>query len=479
MYLDYYGIDKEPFHITPDPEFLFLSTSHKEALGAMIYGVQQRKGFLAVTGEVGLGKTTVLRAFIENLDEAHVKTVIVFNANVSYKGLLKTIYRDLGLELSNDDVFEMVNGLHEALIEEYKADRNVVLIIDEAQNMPVETLENLRMLSNLETSKDKLLQILLIGQPELEAILDRPELRQLKQRLAVRARLEPLTADDSLKYIEQRLRKAGGESGEIFTKGALQTIVHEAKGVPRRINIICDNALVTGFGYNEKPVTKKIVLEVIGDLEGRGGDLRRRFKWAALLVVIAGFLATLLWMGSGALGDFMKTAGKAPDPNSGASISPMKRSSQQDPPLPQSLQSVQESGGLVRKFPVSAKGADSGSSPTVDPGSDTVEESPLQGDFNIDGSALSPESFPPAHQREEPSFPGGLELEESSSAEGLIAGEGPQVTRGLTTSVEEDKSESAEEKASSQPASQEFQRLPRDPGDAIELLLQRRMEEQP
>jgi nucleoside-triphosphatase THEP1 len=170
MYLSFYHLKKEPFHITPDPEFLFLSPSHKEALGSVIYGIEKRKGFVAITGEVGVGKTTILRSYLDRAELERLKIIYVFNPNVSFQGLLKTISRELGFTLRADDTYEMVNQLQEILIEMYWRNQFVVLIIDEAQNMPIDTLENLRMLSNLETSKDKLIQILLVGQPEFDSV---------------------------------------------------------------------------------------------------------------------------------------------------------------------------------------------------------------------------------------------------------------------------------------------------------------------
>lgn len=289
MYLDCYGLNREPFHITPDPDFLFLGSSHKEALAAIIYGIQQRKGFIAVTGEVGLGKTTIVRTFLQRYDPERIKTVLVFNANVSFHGLLRVIYQELGLSPPSDEPFEMVQHLHSVLIEEYRAGWNVVLIIDEAQNMPVETLENLRMLSNLESTKDKLIQIALIGQPELEAILARRELRQLRQRIAIRTTLKPLRPSESLDYITHRLSLAGRTKDEpLFSKSALRLVVKYAQGIPRRINILCDNALVTGFGYGRKTISAKIVREVIGDLEGKR---KRRFGWAAGSAILLASLA--------------------------------------------------------------------------------------------------------------------------------------------------------------------------------------------
>ncbi len=289
MYLNFYGFNREPFHITPDPDFLFLGPSHKEALAAIIYGIEQRKGFIAVTGEVGLGKTTIVRTFLQRYDPERIKTVLVFNANVSFHGLLKVIYQELGLSPPSTEPFEMVQHLHSVLIQEYRAGWNVVLIIDEAQNMPLETLENLRMLSNLESTKDKLIQIALVGQPELEAILARRELRQLRQRIAIRTTLKPLRPSESLDYITHRLSLAGRTKDEpLFSKSALRLVVKYAQGIPRKINILCDNALVTGFGYGRKAISAKIVREVIADLEGKR---KRRFGWAAGSAILLASLA--------------------------------------------------------------------------------------------------------------------------------------------------------------------------------------------
>ena len=192
-----------------------------------------------------------------------------------------------------------VRRLHDVLVEEYRQGHNVVLVVDEAQNMPIETLENLRMLSNLETSTDKLIQIVLVGQPEFDRILDRHELRQLKQRIAVRSTLAPLSAAESLAYIRYRLEKAGAESTDIFTRGALRRIVRHARGIPRLLNILCDNALITGLGYQKKPVTAAIVREVIADFEGKRRSTLWKWEVAALaaLLVVGGlfFMAPLMY----------------------------------------------------------------------------------------------------------------------------------------------------------------------------------------
>jgi general secretion pathway protein A len=285
MYLAYYNLKKQPFHITPDPEFLYLSPSHKEALAAIIYGIEQRKGFVTITGAVGVGKTTILRSYLERADKKHLKIIYIFNARLAFEGLLKTVYHELGLPVEGNDVVEMVNRLYEVLIEEYKQGNIVVLVIDEAQNMPVDTLESLRMISNLETSKDKLIQIVLVGQPEFAEELNQDRLRQLKQRIAVRSTILPLTKGESLEYIRFRLRKAGCNPDSIFAPGALRGITKKAHGVPRILNVLGDNALITGFGYRQKPVTKKIVREIIGDFDGSRQPLFGRWWFRVALGV--------------------------------------------------------------------------------------------------------------------------------------------------------------------------------------------------
>lgn len=264
-------------------------------MGSIIYGVEKKKGFITITGEVGVGKTTILRSYLEKIIRQQLKIVYVFNSNVSFKGLLKTIHRELGIDSKTDDIFEMINHLQQVLIEEYKQGRNVVLIVDEAQNMPVETQENLRMLSNLETSTDKLIQIVMVGQPEFENLLNLKELRQLKQRIAVRAVISPLTHEESMAYIQHRLTKVTNNGMQIFTRGALKLIVNKAKGTPRVLNILCDNALISGYGCQKKPVTYKIVKEIISDFEGRKRVLLFRWGVVTLLILII-LLTGFIWV---------------------------------------------------------------------------------------------------------------------------------------------------------------------------------------
>ncbi|MCX8022623.1 MAG: AAA family ATPase [Syntrophorhabdaceae bacterium] len=301
MYLNYYGLKREPFHITPDPDFLFLSDSHKQALASMMYAIEKKKGFAAITGGVGVGKTTVLRSYLEKMDHSNLKLIYIFNPNIPFKTLVAVILQELGAKPITYDISDMVQQLHLVLIDEYSAGRDVVVIIDEAQNMPVETLENLRMLSNLETSTDKLIQIILIGQTEFDEILNKFELRQLKQRIAIRATITPLSPQESLAYIKHRLMKAGMREGQlysIFTKSALNMIIEHSKGIPRVINILCDNALITGFGHQEYPITTKTTREVINDFSRIGKKKEfTLFKWeyaalATLLLILSVFLMT-------------------------------------------------------------------------------------------------------------------------------------------------------------------------------------------
>src|SRR5512134_468689 len=286
MYLRHFHLARHPFHITPDPEFLYSSPSHREALASVTYGIEARKGFLALVGDVGVGKTTVLRAFTEKADREKLKIIYLFNANITFKSLVKTLCGELGLPSDTEDYFELVPTLHQALIEQYRQGRNVALIVDEAQNMPLETLENLRMLSNLETTKDKLIQIVLCGQIELDYLLNLQQLRQLRQRIVVRAVISPLTSAETVEYIRHRLARAGCTRRIPFTKTALKEIVRHARGVPRIINILCDNALLTAFGSRQENVDRNIVKEVIIDRVGRRGIPFPRWAVAVLLTLL-------------------------------------------------------------------------------------------------------------------------------------------------------------------------------------------------
>lgn len=288
MYLDFYLLKKEPFHVTPDPEFLFLSPSHKAALRALVYGVEERQGFVALLGEVGLGKTTILRSYLEQVDQSQLKTIYLIHSKLSFRELLHTLCQECGLEGTTENIAETITRLHHVLIGEYQQGRNVALLVDEAQHMPIETLEQLLLLSNLETSTQKLLQIVLVGQPEFEAKLNAQALRQLKQRLVIRATIVPLTAEESRDYILYRLAKVRLADNPIFTRGALQAIITQAQGIPRVLNILCTNALIQGFVNGQPRISVKIAQEVIAEYTGK----KPRQGWRPW-VAVAGALALL------------------------------------------------------------------------------------------------------------------------------------------------------------------------------------------
>ncbi len=294
MYLGFYGLAKEPFHITPDPGFLFLSPSHKEAFGALMYGVEQRKGFVALTGEVGTGKTTILRTYLKNTEKSAIRPIYIFDPDLTFEDLLILILKELGNEPKQKlSVPAMLERLNWTLIHEYKQGRNVTLFVDEAQNMPVETLEKLRMLSNLETTEDKLIQIVLVGQPELDDKLSAYSMRQLNQRIAVRAQVKPLTDRESEDYIQHRLCLAGCNRSEVFSRAAMKLIIQRAQGNPRILNIVCDNALANGYGHQAETIDPKIVKEVLKEMRPSRRPMphwawRGALAAAVFAVVIAG-----------------------------------------------------------------------------------------------------------------------------------------------------------------------------------------------
>lgn len=280
MYKEFFGFSAEPFRVTPDPGFLFLTDQHKEALAAIIYGIAKRKGFVCITGEVGVGKTTILRSYLDSVDEYGLKFVYIYNPNVSFQTLLKHIFKEIDLTYPGEDIAGMVDALRVWLIERHSKRETLVLLIDEAQNMPIGTLESLRMLSNLETATEKLVQIVLVGQPELEQLLSERQLRQLESRIAVRTRLGPLSRADAANYIRHRLKCVTLDDKPAFAEAAIAEIVRHAGGIPRRINVLADNCLLTAFGHKTKPVNARIVREVVGDLslKDAAGAGRRR-KW--------------------------------------------------------------------------------------------------------------------------------------------------------------------------------------------------------
>lgn len=289
MYSRFYGFTTEPFQNTPDLDFLFLSTNHKEALACIEYGIRQRKGFIAITGEAGVGKTIILRSYLTKVDAQKQKTIYILNPRVSFDSVLTTILKELSAEPVAGPATLKLNQLHEVLIAEYRNDRTVVLIIDEAQNMPIETLESIRLLLNLETAKEKLIQMVLVGQPELDTLLNRYELRQVRERIALRARIAPLTKTESEDYIDHRLSLVRGEPRAVFSKQALDRIVKSANGIPRRLNILCDAVLIAGFEYRQAIISDRIAKEAIAVFIGLSQPPRRlqpRYAVGMLSVVL-------------------------------------------------------------------------------------------------------------------------------------------------------------------------------------------------
>lgn len=255
--------------MTSNPSFLFLSERHKEALSALLYGIHERVGFIEMTGEVGTGKTTICRALLNELDSNKVKTAFIFNSNLSGNHLMQSIIEDLGIKTSKKDRAGLFSELNKFLIDQLGNGHNVVLIVDEAQNLSNQILEQIRMLSNLEAENQKLIQIILVGQPELREKLKSPELRQLRQRIAVRYHIQPLDRSDVEQYIRHRLCVAGANgAGPVFETDSLDLIYKYSSGIPRLINVLCDKALLAGFVQEEKNISKSIIASCIQEIEG-------------------------------------------------------------------------------------------------------------------------------------------------------------------------------------------------------------------
>ncbi|MFQ5646676.1 MAG: XrtA/PEP-CTERM system-associated ATPase [bacterium] len=267
MYNSFYGFQEKPFNLTPDPAFLYLSSVHKRALAFLTYGLADRKGFITITGEIGAGKTTLIRALLKDLDpDINVSKVI--NTKVNSLQLLKMILRDFSLDVRSDNKEDLLEDLNNFLLNEYAAGHSSVLIIDEAQNLKPGALEEIRLLSNLETDKDKLLQIILAGQPELREMLSLSELKQLKQRITVSYHMNALSKEEVSQYIIHRLKVAGAaDPDSIMTERARARIYTPSGGIPRLINIICDAALVTGFVDEIKQLDVDLIDSVVRELD--------------------------------------------------------------------------------------------------------------------------------------------------------------------------------------------------------------------
>lgn len=267
MYKQFFGFRANPFNVNPDPRYLFLTRHTEEALACLTYGIQSRKGFVLLTGEVGTGKTTLINKLMEWLRGQQVATAFVFNSRMDVTQLLEYVMSDFGIPCETKSKSQMLQRLYSWLLDRYRAGETAVLVIDEAQNLSDEVLEEIRMLTNLETFTEKLLQIVLVGQPELEQRLKQPQLRQLRQRLTLRAKTHAFNLEETENYIVQRLRIAGSNGDAIFEREAATAIFRYSAGIPRVINLLCEHCLVSAFVDQQKLITAEIVDSVARDFD--------------------------------------------------------------------------------------------------------------------------------------------------------------------------------------------------------------------
>ena len=296
MFERYFGLSENPFNLTPDPKFLYLSKVHQEALSHLLYGIEQRKGFVLITGEVGAGKTTICRSLLGMLPST-TRTALILNPSLSDIELLQTINQDFGIHSSSTSKKALLDGLYEFLIDVFIGGENAVLIIDECQNLSPEVLEQVRMLSNLETEKEKLLQILMIGQPQLARMLASPDLKQIDDRIVLRYHLWPLGLDDTRKYIDHRLIVSGSPGDIRFTKRSMKKIHEYSNGIPRRINAVAERSLLIAYLRAKRKITSRIVSDAIGELQGNylERNPRRRLLVPVCTAAIAIVALGVLW----------------------------------------------------------------------------------------------------------------------------------------------------------------------------------------
>jgi len=258
MYREFYGLTRSPFEMVPDPAFLVLGESHREGLATLVYGVQSRKGFVLLTGEVGTGKTTLLHSLLGQLDST-TASAFIFNPRLETLDFFHLLFEDFGIDKKCQTKAEYLLALNAFLIERLEKNETALLIVDEAQNLSLEMLEEVRLLSNLETPSSKLLQIVLVGQPELNDLLAKPELRQLRQRIVLRHHLRPFDENELDVYITERLRVAGHTGGEIFLRSARRKLFAVTGGIPRLVNVVCDGAMLSGYALDKKKIGGAII----------------------------------------------------------------------------------------------------------------------------------------------------------------------------------------------------------------------------
>jgi len=273
MYCDFFGFSEKPFTITPNPHFMYLSSVHREAFARLVYGVDNHSGFIALTGEVGTGKTTMLRTLMGHLDQEKYRNALILNSHLSRVQLLANICSEFEIKVKHKNSAGYLDALNLFLLDQNTQGKTVVLVIDEAQNLKTDVLEQVRLISNLETERDKLIQIILAGQPEFNDLLNRHDLRQLNQRITIRCSLTPMDIDDTAAYIRHRLKSAGGRNPELFSKGAIKKIFKFSKGYPRLINVVCEQALVMAWTLESFAVSPLIASTVIAEAETVSGRL--------------------------------------------------------------------------------------------------------------------------------------------------------------------------------------------------------------
>ncbi len=293
MYKHFFGFKESPFQLVPNPKFLFLSKSHKEALAYLNYTISHGDGFVEITGEVGTGKTTLCRAFLEGLEKNAV-VAYIFNPGGSSMDLFRAINGEFGIPADGDTARDLIDALNDFLIEKKSRDKNVIILIDESQNLSIEALEQLRLLSNLETDTSKLLQIILVGQPELRKMLDSFSLRQFAQRITLSWNLPPLSSRETREYIRHRVNVASGKRGDRFTQSAYRAIYNYSRGIPRLINIACDRALLTAYGLDRHTVTASIARTSLKELRTRWLHKQTWPKTGRIATVVLAFLCVTL-----------------------------------------------------------------------------------------------------------------------------------------------------------------------------------------
>lgn len=289
MYTQFYGFDERPFEITPDPKFIYLGEIHQEAFAHLQYAIREGKGFSVITGEAGTGKTTLVHLLLSKLD-SHVRTAYIFNPIMDRADFLKYVCDDLGIKSEGmKSRGQCLMALHDFLLRCFIKGEKVFLIIDEAQSLEAELLQEIRLLTNLETAKHKLFHVILLGQPELNKTLQERRFRPLKQRITVRYHLRPLRFNETKEYILYRLKRAGSRNLDIFDSGAIKEIYRYSKGIPRTINTVCDNALLSGFALEQDQIGKTIIRDVIRELEGPEKD------YLPILLILLFFLVVYIF----------------------------------------------------------------------------------------------------------------------------------------------------------------------------------------